>query len=65
MIYKTNENYFNTYFKIPNRERFLHHNNWSYYDVITVLGVIMMWLQHRELLRCGYSIGSYYDVVTA
>jgi hypothetical protein len=24
----------------------------------------MMWLQYRELLRCGYSIGGYYDVVT-
>jgi hypothetical protein len=27
--------------------------------VVTVLGVIMMWLQYWELL-CGYSIGNYY-----
>ena len=33
--------------------------------MVTVYGVIMMWLQHSELLRCGYSIWSYYDVVTA
>jgi hypothetical protein len=32
--------------------------------VVTVLGGIMMWLQYMELLRCGYSIVSYYDVVT-
>jgi hypothetical protein len=25
----------------------------------------MMWLHHSELLWCGYSIWSYYDVVTA
>jgi hypothetical protein len=36
----------------------------GYYDVVTVYGVIMRWLQHRGLLWCGYRIGGYYDVVT-